>query len=93
MGDVSGILRTMGFGIESFDYTSIINEKQELMIDIAIELSSSLWKQNKLDKFDLISLIDNTIDTFIFDLLAEYKRNPDVQRSEFIYGWYEKRLS
>ncbi|WP_161627018.1 hypothetical protein [Paenibacillus polymyxa] len=82
----------MGYGIDSLDYKNIESEKQELMMDIAIELATTLWKSNKLDKFDLISFIDNTVDDFIDALYREFEVNPDVSRTEFIYVWYKDKI-
>ncbi|MDR6779392.1 hypothetical protein J2W98_003672 [Paenibacillus peoriae] len=82
----------MGYGIDSLDYKNIESEKQELMMDIAIELATTLWKSNKLDKFDLISFIDNTVDEFIDALYREFEVNPDVSRTEFIYVWYQDKI-
>ncbi len=92
MMNLNKTLIHMGYGIDSLDYKNIESEKQELMMDIAIELATTLWKSNKLDKFDLISFIDNTVDDFIDALYREFEVNPDVSRTEFIYVWYKDKI-
>lgn len=90
--DLNKTLIHMGYGIDSLDYKNIESEKQELMMDIAIELATTLWKSNKLDKFDLISFIDSTVDEFIDALYSEFEVNPDISRTEFIYIWYKDKI-
>ncbi|MEC4565383.1 hypothetical protein L8C07_05450 [Paenibacillus sp. CMAA1739] len=92
MMDLNKTLIHMGYGIDSLDYKNIESEKQELMMDIAIELATTLWKSNKLDKFDLISFIDSTVDEFIDALYSEFEVNPDISRTEFIYIWYKDKI-